>query len=269
MCGDVPNLDDWASWTLQILDEFQKVQGVTETQSSLRNHLLRRLPADAFATLAPYLERTPLTARSAVFEAERPIERVCFPESGLISILAKSRAGGRIEAGLIGPEGACGMAVVLADDRSPNEAVVQCAGQATWISADRLRQMVKTTPELERILLRFIHSFMIQTAHTALADGRARLDQRLARWLLMAQDRLSRPELPLTHELLASMLGVRRAGVTVALNGLERMGAVRMNRGVVTVAERSLLENVAGPWYGVPEREYRRLLGEPLALCAD
>ena len=240
---------------------------MTEAQSSIRNHLLRQLPADAFAAMAPHLERSPLLARSPVFEAERPIERVCFPEAGLISILAKSRSGGRIEAGLIGPEGACGMAVLLADDRSPNEAVVQCPGHANWIGADRLRSLVKAMPELERVLLRFIHSFMIQTSHTALADGRARLDQRLARWLLMAQDRLLRPELPLTHELLAGMLGVRRAGVTVALNGLERMGAIRMNRGVVTVAERTLLEGVAGPWYGVPEREYRRLLGEPSALC--
>jgi CRP-like cAMP-binding protein len=215
------------------------------------------------------LERTPLMARSVVYEPERPIERVCFPESGLISILAKSRSGGRIEAGLVGAEGASGMAVVLADDRSPNEAIVQCSGHALWISADRLRQLIKTTPDLERVLLRFIHSFMIQTAHTALADGRARLDQRLARWLLMAQDRLARPELPLTHELLAGMLGVRRAGVTVALNGLERMGAIRMNRGVVTVAERTLLEGVAGPWYGVPEREYRRLLGEPIGVMAE
>jgi CRP-like cAMP-binding protein len=242
---------------------------VIEAQSSLRNHLLRRLPSEAFAALAPHLERTPLAARMAVFEPERPIERVCFPEAGLISILARSRSGGRIEAGLIGPEGACGLAVILADDRSPNEAVVQCPGQGVWLSADRLRQLMKSTPELERVMLRFVHSFIIQTAHTALADGRARLDQRLGRWLLMAHDRLGRPELPLTHELLASMLGVRRAGVTVALNGLERMGAIRMNRGVVTIGERTLLEGVAGPWYGVPEREYRRLLGEPMPVFAE
>jgi len=248
---------------------IQKVERVPEAQSSIRNHLLRRLSPDAFAALAPHLERTPLMARSVVFEPERPIERVCFPEAGLISILARSRSGGRIEAGLIGPDGACGMAVVLADDRSPSEALVQCSGSALWISADRLRQLLKATPDLERILLRYIHSFLIQTGHTALADGRARLDQRLARWLLMAQDRLARPELPLTHELLAGMLGVRRAGVTVALNGLERMGAIRMNRGVVTVADRSLLEGVAGPWYGVPEREYRRLLGEPVSMFAE
>jgi CRP-like cAMP-binding protein len=236
---------------------------VTDPDCSIRNHLLRSLPAEAFAAIKPHLEHTPLAARMMITDADKPIERVCFPEGGVISVLAKSRAGGRIEAGLIGSEGVSGAAVILADDRTPNESYVQCPSEGYWLSADRLRELIKALPALERILLRYVHTFMIQTAHTALADGRARLDQRLARWLLMAHDRVQRPELPLTHELLAAMLGVRRAGVTVALNGLERMAAIHMARGVVIVAERSVLESVAGGWYGTPEREYRRVLGEP------
>jgi CRP-like cAMP-binding protein len=177
--------------------------------------------------------------------------------------VATSRNGGRIEAGLIGHEGLCGVAILLADDRSPDEAFVQCPGEGLWIAAGRLLELAQATPELQRVLLRYVHAFMIQTAHTALADGRARLDQRLARWLLMAQDRVGRPQLPLTHEVLATMLGVRRAGVTVALNSLERMSAILMNRGVVTIADRPMLETVAAGWYGAPEREYRRLLGDP------
>jgi CRP-like cAMP-binding protein len=236
---------------------------VVQAHSSIGNHLLRSLPKDAFDEMAPDLERASLIPRSVISEADRPIDRVCFPEGGLISVVARSRTGGRIEAGLIGVEGMTGVAVLLADDRSPDECYVQCPGEGLWLHTDRLLALVETYAELKRVLLRYVHSFMIQTAHTALADGRARLDQRLARWLLMAHDRCGHPDLPLTHELLAAMLGVRRAGITVALNGLERMSAIRMNRGLVTIADRALLSEVAGPWYGTPEREYRRLLGDP------
>jgi CRP-like cAMP-binding protein len=236
---------------------------VIQTHESVNNHLLRSLSENAFAAIAPHLERSALIARSVVAEADSPIERVCFPEGGLISVVARSRGGGRIEAGLIGAEGMSGIAVLLADDRSPDESYVQCAGEGLWLSVERLHALLESQPDIKRILLRYVHSFMIQTAHTALADGRARLDQRLARWLLMAHDRCGQPDLPLTHELLAVMLGVRRAGVTVALNGLERMSAIRMTRGVVTVADRAVLSDVAGPWYGTPEREYQRLLGAP------
>jgi CRP-like cAMP-binding protein len=236
---------------------------VNPTRSSIHNHLIRSLPEDTFAALAKELEPGPLAARTMLVEADKPVERVWFPESGLLSVVAVSRAGARIETGLIGLDGMSFPAVMLADDRSPNEVFVQCPGEGLWIAADRLRELVETAPALKRVLLRYVHSFMIQTAHTALADGRARLDQRLARWLLMAQDRYGRPDIPLTHEVLAAMLGVRRAGVTVALNGLERMSAIRMMRGVVWIEDRSILVTIAAGWYGTPEAEYERLLGHP------
>ncbi len=240
-----------------------KVERVNDSQCSIRNHLLRSLSPEAFLEIEPHLRRSTLSPRMLVSEADKPIDSVCFPEGGVISVVARSRNGGRIEAGLIGYEGLCGVAILLADDRSPDEAFVQCPGEGLWIAAGRLLELAEAAAELRRVLLRYVHAFMIQTAHTALADGRARLDQRLARWLLMAQDRVGRPQLPLTHEVLATMLGVRRAGVTVALNGLEQMSAIRMNRGVVTIADRAMLETLAAGWYGTPEREYRRLLGDP------
>jgi CRP-like cAMP-binding protein len=236
---------------------------VNDSQCSIRNHLLRTISSEVFQEIAPHLKRSALSPRMLISEADKPIENICFPEGGVISVVARSRNGGRIEAGLIGSEGFCGAAIMLADDRSPNEAFVQCPGDGLWIAAGRLLELASEAPELRRVLLRYVHAFMIQTAHTALADGRARLDQRLARWLLMAQDRVGGPQLHLTHEVLSTMLGVRRAGVTVALAGLERMGAIRMTRGVVTVVDRAMVESLAAGWYGVPEREYRRLLGDP------
>ena len=102
---------------------------------------------------------------------------------------------------------------------------------------------------------------MIQTAHTVLAQGRAKLEERLARWLLMSHDRAEGDELPLTHEFLALMLGVRRAGVTMATHLLEGRGVIRATRGQLMVVDRKGLEEIAGGTYGVPEAEYRRLIG--------
>ncbi|HWE98899.1 MAG TPA: Crp/Fnr family transcriptional regulator [Caulobacteraceae bacterium] len=229
---------------------------------TIQNHLLRSLPKPTLDALSRHLELERLDLRRTISDADRAIERICFPESGLISVRAVSRGGGRIEAAMIGAEGMTGSAVVLGDDRTPHEVVVQCPGEGYFLPAHELRRFIAGDPQLAQTLLRFVHAFMTQLAHTALADGRGRLDQRLARWLLMAQDRLGRPEVPVTHESLAALLGVRRAGVTVALNGMERAGAIGMSRGVVAVKDRDAVEALAGPWYGVPEGEYRRLLGE-------
>lgn len=233
-----------------------------QPNADIQNHLLRSLPAPTLETIGHHLELETLEPRRTVCVADQPIERVCFLESGLISVMAVGRTGGRIEAAMIGPEGMTGAPVVLGDDRTPNESIVQCAGEGYFLPVQELRRVIAADPHVSRTFFRYVSACMIQMAHTTLADGRGRLDQRLARWLLMANDRLGRAELPVTHEALAALLAVRRAGVTVALNGLERNGAIRMSRGVVGVKDRAALEALAGSWYGVPEREYRRLLGQ-------
>jgi CRP-like cAMP-binding protein len=111
-------------------------------------------------------------------------------------------------------------------------------------------------------MLKSAQAFMIQTAHTALANGRAKLEERLARWLLMAHDRMDTDAVPLTHEFLAVMLGVRRAGVTVALHSFEQRGYIAMRRGQLTLINRSGIEQVAGSFYGIPEAELKRLMAE-------
>jgi CRP-like cAMP-binding protein len=110
-------------------------------------------------------------------------------------------------------------------------------------------------------MLRYGHAFVVQTGHTAMANGRSKVEERLARWLVMAHDRLDGDELPLTHEFLAIMLGVRRPGVTVALNLLEKDGLIDANRGVISIIDRKGLEEKSNGAYGVPEAEFRRLFG--------
>jgi CRP-like cAMP-binding protein len=162
--------------------------------------------------------------------ANKPIKHSYFITSGLASVIAIGTNGHRLEVGIIGREGMSGLPVVLGNDRSPNETFIQVEGTGSRIAADDLRRAMQKSASLTRVLLNFVNAFLIQTSHTALSNGTATLKERLARWLLMAQDRLDGNEIPLTHEYLSLMLGVRRAGVTGALNQLGRKGAIRLSR---------------------------------------
>jgi CRP-like cAMP-binding protein len=225
------------------------------------NQLLSALSQADFALLEPYLEPAGLPLRRNLEEPSKPIKHVYFPEAGFASVVATSTRARQIEVGIIGREGMTGINVVMGGDRSPHATYVQVAGQAQRIKTERLRRAMQEGASLRECLLRYAQAFMIQTAHTALANGRARLEQRLARWLLMAQDRLGGNELPLTHEFLALMLSVRRAGVTIAMHLLERKGLVNPRRGLVVVADRAGLVAMANGLYGIPEEEYGRLIG--------
>jgi len=151
--------------------------------------------------------------------------------------------------------------IVLGNHRSPHATYVQVAGEGQRIGAARLRTAMAASGAMRALFLKYVQTFTIQTAHTAIANGRANIDERLSRWLLMAQDRIGGRELPLTHEFLAVMLGVRRAGVTEALSVLEGAKIIRAVRGQITVLDRKRLQERARDSYGVPEAEYLRLIG--------
>jgi CRP-like cAMP-binding protein len=144
-------------------------------------------------------------------------------------------------------------------DRSPNETYMQIRGAGFRIGVERLREAMAQSPTLMPILLRFVHVYMVQTASTVLANGRAHIPERLARWLLMAGDRVDGSGIELTHEFLATMLGVRRPGVTIGLREFERRGYIDGARGVITILDRSALETAANGYYGIAEAEFERL----------
>ena len=162
---------------------------------------------------------------------------------------------------MVGYEGMTGLCIVLGDDRSANETVVQSAGSAMRLSTEALRELMKASRSLTTTLLRYVNVFMVQGSQTALANGRGRLDERLARWLLMWHDRVLADELIITHEFLALLLGVRRQGVTVALHELEGKGLIRSTRSHVRVLDRDGLQKAANGFYGIPEAEYDRAIG--------
>ncbi len=120
---------------------------------------------------------------------------------------------------------------------------MQIGGSGQRMSADSPREAIAASSSLQQVLLRYAHAFLMQTTQTALANGRSKIEERLARWLLLAADRVDGNELPLTHEFLAIMLGVRRSGVTVALQALERTGIIAHRRGVIAILDRDALAN--------------------------
>lgn len=225
------------------------------------NHLLATLSAADFDLMRSRLEPVVLRLRLSIEEPNRPIKQVYFPDSGIISVVAVGPGARQVEVALIGHEGMTGIAVVMGDDRSPHQTYVQVAGCGMRIAAEHMLQVMHESPSLRFSFLRFAQAYAIQTAHCAVANARGKLEEQLARWLLMAHDRLEGNRLPLTHEFLALMLGVRRAGVTTTLRGLERRQLVRTGRKLITVLDRKGLIEIANGLYGVPEREYRRLTG--------
>ena len=204
--------------------------------SSPKNRILSRLSDDDAALLKPDLEPVELALRQVLETPDKPIKHAYFIDYGLASIVA-ANGHKRLEVGLIGCEGVTGLAIVLGNDRSLNETFMQVAGQGQRIAADKLRRAIAESRSLERALVGFAYSFMNQTANTALSNGTATLEERLARWLLMANDRLRGDEVPLTHEFLSLMLGVRRAGVTVALHYLEQRALIRLARKQIVITD--------------------------------
>jgi CRP-like cAMP-binding protein len=230
-------------------------------QTSVRNRLLSGLTPEDFGLLQLHLEPVPLELRQWLIEAGKPIQHVTFPEHGIISILADTSQG-RIEVGLLGPEGMAGLPVVLGIERSPHGYMVQAEGEALRITAEDLRTALRQSPSLQAGLLRYAHALMVQTAETAYANAGFTIEARLARWILMTDDRLAREDLPLTHDFLSMMLGVRRPGVTIAVQNLESIRLIRAKRGSITVLDRTGLEGIADSAYGVSEAEYASVMGE-------
>jgi CRP-like cAMP-binding protein len=219
------------------------------------------MSASDLALLQPHLQPV---AMAVFWDMERPnrrIETVYFLESGIASVVAVQADETRIEVGLIGREGMTGIAVVLGGDQSPHSTYIQVAGEGLRITAKDLRKAMDASETMRGLMLKFVQAFMVQTAHTAIANARSHIDQRLARWILMAHDRTHDDTLALTHEFLALMLGVRRAGVTEALQSLKREKLIDTGRNKIIVLDRKGIERVAGNSYGTPEKEYRRLFG--------
>ena len=223
------------------------------------NRILLSLSQKDLALLEPDLESVDLPLRRQLEARNRQIEHVYFPDSGFASVVANGESNRQVEVGLIGREGMTGVALLMGADRTPNETYIQLAGKGRRVKAARFVRAIGESAGLRRSCLKFAHTLVMQATHTAAANARNKLEERLARWLLMAHDRADGDDLTLTHEFLGFMLGTQRPGVTITMNELERRGFIRTRRGVISIIDRASLEKCAGGAYGAPEAELKRL----------
>jgi CRP-like cAMP-binding protein len=230
-------------------------------QHQARNRLLAALSPDDYARLEPMLERVALELQATLVAANEPIRYVYFPESGIVSSIADLEQE-RVEVGVIGREGFVGVPVVLGTDQTPNTNIVQAPGEALRITSQALRAAITDRPSIFRPLGLYTQSLFVQVTQTAYVNVIFDIEARLARWLLMMQDRVG-DEMPVTHDFLAAMLGVRRPGVTMATHVLEGTGAIRAKRARIEVRDREKLMELAGDSYGSAEREYERMMAGP------
>jgi CRP-like cAMP-binding protein len=227
---------------------------------SISNRLLGALAREDLDRLRPHLNPFPLPHKRILVSPNTPVDHVYFPQEGMVSLVQPLENGAMIEVGMIGNEGLVGMPVLLGADTSPLEAMIQIPGSALRIEAGVFREEVGRSTALLGLLLRYVQALHVQVSLSAACNGRHTLPERLARWLLTARDRAASDQMPLSHEFLGMMLGVRRAGVTVAVGTLKAAGLIRNSNGQVTILDRHGLEGASCECYHTVKNEYQRLV---------
>ncbi len=228
-----------------------------------RNRLLAALPAEELSRLLPRLEPQEARLRAPLMEPDLPVTAVHFPETGWVSMIARMMDGRSAEVGMLGSEGIVGLSLLMGTDQNALEALVQAPGTVLRLPAAAFRESLEDCPSLRPMLLRYALAFQAQVTQTAACNGHHALDQRLARWLLMAHDRACGDSFPMTQELLALMLCVHRPGVTVSARLFQQAGLIRYAQGQMTITDRPGLEAAACECYGAVRRQFEALLGAP------
>jgi CRP-like cAMP-binding protein len=233
---------------------------VTERQQS-KNNILASLPAEDFQRLSPHLEPVELRLGQVLYEAGGKIDYVYFPLNSMVSLVSQLSDGSSIEIGVAGYEGVVGIYAVLGVDRTPHEGMVQIPGDALRVKTSVVVDEFKRGGALHDLLLRYLQMLLLQTSQIAACNRLHTIGERLARWLLMSHDRCVCDELPFTHDFLAIMLGIRRAGVTEAAIILQTEEFIRYRRGQITILDRAGLEDFSCECYRIVKDEFDRLIG--------
>jgi CRP-like cAMP-binding protein len=224
------------------------------------NRLLATLPEVDFQRLQPKLEWLELNIRDVLHKPDQVAEYAYFPTAGVCSIIGKTNTGVRSEVGIIGREGFVGSPIVLFAESAPFEVVVQIEGRALRIRKEDLQEAMNKSPALVAALLRFIHVFGVQAIQTLIANAHYQPVERLARWLLMCQDRVNTAGFTMTYKFLTVMLALQSPGVIDALAQLDEKKIVAVTKDKVTIIDRPALQSIGRGVYGQPEQEYSRLI---------
>lgn len=229
--------------------------------SNSSNLLIQTMSDENRTLLLPDIKRVELERRMILVEANAPVTTIYFPEGGIASIVATSQNGEQTEVGIFGREGFSAGSLLLGSEQMPHQTFMQIdAPTALSIGARQLRRATQKSRTLLDLLLRYINTFMLQTACSVVSNAHNSIETRLARWLLMCHDRTDGDDIHLTHEFMAMMIAAQRSGVTLTLHILEGYGAIKASRGKVTITDRLRLEKTAGDSYGEPEKMYRQTI---------
>jgi CRP-like cAMP-binding protein len=223
--------------------------GTDGNRNNILNLILLGLPADELTAALKKLEFVELPTHFVLHDAGEPLAHAYFINSGLASVLNVMTDGKSVEVGLAGKEGFIGLPLVVGLSTSPTQVIMQVGGSAYQLTAADFKELLSRSPALEKSLNRYAQTLGMQATHVAACNRLHEVDERLARWLLMSQDRLGGDVVPLTQEFLAHMLGTRRASVTVAAGILQKAGLITYNRGSVRIDDRSGLEDAACECY--------------------
>ena len=225
-----------------------------------QNRLLAQIPNVEWARWLPHVEVVDLPLGKVLYESGARLGYVHFPLDAIVSILYVLGNGASAEIAVVGREGLVGIALFMGGESTTNRAVVQSAGRGLRLRANIMMEEFNRAGPVMHLLLRYTQALITQMSQTAVCNRHHSLDQQLCRWLLLSLDRLDSLELHMTQELIASMLGVRREGVTEAAGTLQKAGLIRYRRGHITVLDRRGLEERSCECYRVVKQEYDRLL---------
>lgn len=227
----------------------------TKTWVNTQNSILASLSAADAGLLAPHFQLVDLPRDHRLERRGRPADYVYFLERGLACTLAEEGGGSGVEIGMVGREGCVGVSALLGAMHSPHNVQILAQGAARRIPVAALRDAMDERSTVRSAMMLYVHRLLLQSMREAQVNARATLEARLARWLLMMHDRADGDELHLTHDRLATMLGVRRAGVSVAAKKLERGGIIMLHRGSIVVCDRKKLEESSSGAYGALDKQ--------------
>jgi CRP-like cAMP-binding protein len=227
-----------------------------------QNHLLAALPTAEFERLAAHLEPVPLPLGEVLYEPGGQMLHAYFPTTAIVSLHYVMASGASAETAGVGNEGVVGISLFMGGDTTPSSAVVQTAGHGYRLESRLLKDEFKRGGPMQRLMLRYTQALMTQVTQTAVCNRHHSVEQQLCRWLLLTLDRVASRELVMTQELVASMLGVRREGITETAGKLKQAGLISYRRGHISVLERSGLEARACECYAVVKKELGRLLSD-------
>ena len=226
------------------------------------NHLLAALAAPEFEPIAAQLELVPMPLGYMLYEPNIPLRHAYFPTNSIVSLHFVTQEGALAEMAGVGNEGMVGVSLFMGSDTMLSSAVVQTAGHAYRLERLCLQEEFNRAGALQRFLLRYTRALMTQMAQTAVCNRHHSVEQQLSRWLLLSMERVPSRELTMTHELVASMLGVRRESVTEAAGNLQKAGIISYRRGHISVLDKKGLESRSCECYGVVKSEISHLLND-------